>query len=364
LKTILKIAGLTFFYFVLIFILKDINLENHFFDSTYFSTTFLFALIGKPISLFITTIFGLLLLSLLNKKELFPLTKKHTEKFWLKSIMFIVIAFFFIILLRLFGATLKSIIFDSKYQLFNTSFNLLDFFNIIFVLNLLGISFFFTFLLIKTANFSKQIFTSNKSFFVGIAFFIMLLIFHILIEKFFPLHEINIFSKFFISLLIIIIVFGFGKANKLIFSTLFLSSFISLLILNEHNSSKDYKIFTVLSHKLVRPNNFYLKAIMQNDLEDFVNQQKKTENLGGNSAFKIWENSLFHLESIGNYILVYKNGQILSYFENNYQLSEMERKADFPLNSNIIKVEKSFSFDGKEFQIVVFANNSIKLKYY
>ncbi|GEM_PF-6288894 len=359
-KTILKISGLTLFYFVLLYILKGFNLKNPFFDSTYFSTTFLFGLIGKPISLFITTIFGLLLLNLLNNKELFPLIKKQTEKFWVKSIIFIVVAFFFIILLRLFGATLKSIIFDSKYQLFNTSFNLLDFFNIAFILNLLGISFFFTFLLIKTANFSKKIFTSEKSFFVGIAFFITLLVFNILIEKFFPLHEINIFSKFLISLLIIILVFGFGKTSKLIFSTLFLSSFISLLILNEHNSAKDYKIFTALSHKLVRPNNFYLKAIIQNDLEDFVNQQINAENLGNNSAFKIWENSLFHLESIGNYILVYKNGQILSYFENNFQLSETERKADFQLNSNIIKVEKFFSFDRNEFQIVVFANNSIE----
>ncbi len=329
-KTILKILVFAVYCILFRILLYYIGFPSNFFygalvDPAYFSSTFGNGIVKSPIEFFVTVLFTLIicikgfqyLIDYMRKSN-----EKKTKHLFLFSLLLLPFAFLFLLTIRGFGASVKSIIFDSTLRYFKEPNLIPNLPSLAMNLNLLmlGVSvllFLCSLILILVSFLPKENERTLKYIFSGLFIFfqfIGILFIHLQNESLIT----PILSLIFISLIFALIYqIYFGKVRNefnYVFITI-IASVISVSLLNYFNLQLEKESLKTTALEINRPNNNLLQFLLEETLENAANNpQLVTDFYDYNSnydaeAFKIWANSSLQRESLISSVRIWDKNQ-------------------------------------------------------
>ncbi|MCF8242643.1 MAG: HAMP domain-containing protein [Melioribacteraceae bacterium] len=291
----------------------------------YFSSTFGYGIVKSPIEFFITAvIFFLITYKALN----YSINSIGKSNF--KTIYRILIAAFFVILfliaLRSFGASIRSVIFDSSLRYFkdpdllpNSPMALMQLSVLIFSFSvLIGC---ISFLIVIINQFRKN----NK---LSKLYFVLLFIGLQILGEVYDLTQVSPQGTPLIRILFITLTFLityrilFVKHDNLNFIfTAFAASFFAIIIMNHYNLQLEKESIKYTALELTWPNENWLDFIVLETLSVAAEEKDKLITNSNNKnnysakAFNIWGNSLLQKESVNSEVVfIDSSGNVLGEF--------------------------------------------------
>jgi len=312
-------------------------LNTEFVDPVFYSSTFGFGIVKSPMELFLTivTILLILLLSYKNTLEYIDEKNNITIDKLISIPVSVLLLFVYFIILRIFGAGLNSVIFDSSILYFKETYLLPDSPTALMYLNVLLFGFgsilFSILIILLFLNLNKQSFKID----IIILFISSFILFQIIgvIFDFFQnqpqttplIRIIYILISFIISYYILI-----GNVKKLSTYVVILisGSVISIALLSDFNTQLEKNSLKTTAFEITRSNLNLLDFLVGESLEDISKNERIKEILLNGStnyeaeAFIIWSNTPISRESKSCVVNII-NDQKMLLGSFNYQFDEV-----------------------------------------
>lgn len=334
-------------------------LRNSLTDPANYSSAFCFGIVGSPFELFISCICLFIIMILVykyliggNQDKVFEIKKKPL-KFWLLTISCTI---FYLVALRGFGASIRSIVFDSTIRYFK-DFSLLPSSPVVimdFNILLLGLTsiIFSVILLYFIIKYSSNNIIKDKYIVIG-AIFILIqsaaFLYDLLQDEpqGTPLIRVIYITLTFILTLLLYHLKGNNKFVLLYFSLA--ASVISICFLTYYNSEIEKESLKTTAEELTRTNQSVVEFMIyqtmvqvqqdQNINEEFNNKKDLTS-----ETFLLWIKSLFYREGIRSAIYLYDTKlNFLGGFETNKIFSSDAVRHDILLAKDSLKIFKQIN---------------------
>ncbi len=320
--------SIIFIRLLLFYIWNDFaNINGALTNPANFSSAFAFGLSATPISLFLTTIASFIIVILILKFSVQSsfLTSFFNSRKKVLILIGLIILLVYLLLIRAFGASMRSLLFDSNLKIFNPQlsfFNPISLFHI-FTIFLIASTFILLLfilqnILFRTINPFFQIGKRVNAIFITLLLFLITLIFHF-VEK---LPQSPVFIKlilvFFLGHIIYFRYFTKESFTRSIAIIFIASSFFSTLILQFHNTNLENALFKLISDKLAHSNSFYYEELTRTVTRD-ISQKLKEHHSSLNDAtlFYFWDNSILPRQTYSSFIAIgKKSGDSSSFFYN------------------------------------------------
>lgn len=295
-------------------------------QASYFSSTFLLGLVRSPLEFFITLLAFLAITYSAFRysiKDYFASRDKHDHNIWsvLTAVLMIVL---YLLALRGFGASVRSVLFDSTLLYFKDTSLLPEIPKAFMHLNvfLLGSASFIgsaAFVLILATRLPLG---KTKSYLVPlITAFVLLQLFGYLFDVFQNEPQGNHLTRIlhicFTFAIVYYIAEGRRKFVLIFLFVTFSSSVVSALLMNIYNTKLERESLLIVAKEIVRKNQNWLDFIVREVLIDAGNTDVKN-NSGINestdyidAAFKLWSNSSLRDETVPSSIGFYDNDGVL-----------------------------------------------------
>ncbi len=296
-------------------------------DPAYFSSSFAFGIVRSPLEFFLTgvsvlfvVIVGVRYIIHYMNEENYP---RHSNWVYIISSGFLSVVF--VLSLRGFGATIRSIVFESSLRYFKYPSLLPDLPTIVMDFNLLVLGFCSILLLILLSVFIliflKQIIRKHinlAALFVFVVLQLTALIFDLAQNQPQGTPGLRI-----ITILAVFIFAYFFVKNKnmtalYIISILFLSSLVTISYLTYYNADYEKKSLRTTAYELIKTDEDFINTLIRSTLEDtqIITDMKEilSDSNGRNysaSAFKVWSNSRLENETISSLVNIIDSNKIL-----------------------------------------------------
>ena len=309
---------------IVIFLLNVPSLffENELLNSSYFSSAFAYGVVRSPLEFFLSA-FSVLLITLymlksvMEKKSPFVLMNNLHPLFRTAAGLIIITVILF--LLRGYGASIKSVIFDSTLRYFRDPSLLPEAPAFLMHLNILILGFCSVLLgtvllLLLFRLFSREIGNYPKATYPILFFLIQALAF--LFDYFqkepqgTELTRIAYLSIVFVIALLIYINQIVGLKRLLVLTIA--SSFMTINLLSYYNSELERESLKITALELIRPNENYLEyTVFQTLSQSFNGSIPRNNDVDKENyvqaAFKIWSTSLLQKEAIRSRVRILNN---------------------------------------------------------
>lgn len=293
----------------------------------YFSSEFAFGMVKSPLEFFVTSL--IIILILFNAlKYIIQYLKDNRELKFKRWVYFIICPFLllsFVLILRGFGASIRSIIFESTLRYFKYPSLLPDLPTLLMDFNILilGISsvLILVFISILFVSFWEKLFNSGrtKAFFITFFLFqLMALVFDLFQKQPQGTPLLRIIS------ILIIFIFVYHLLDKksvsatFTVSILFLTSLITISYLTYYNSDYEKKSLLTTAYQFVKPEEEYIEQLVKTTVENEEFQNKIINHLSNNDkknynaiAFQLWSNSQFEKENISSLVNIIGRDKML-----------------------------------------------------
>ncbi|MBN1299726.1 MAG: HAMP domain-containing protein [Melioribacteraceae bacterium] len=293
----------------------------------YFSSEFGFGLVKSPLEFFITSVFILLIVLYTLKyfrTFLASLNDFHNGKLWL-FISSILLLMVFILLLRGFGATIRSIVFETTLRYFKYPSLLPDLSTLLMDLNILIIGFVtISVLIMITATsiiITRRLLHKQDIFLIPVIFLIFqfaALIFDMVQKQPQGTPLLRVLSIFIIFVFSIYYTKFRAESVAYFILLLFTSSLITISYLTYYNSDYERKSLKTTAYELIKPNEEYILQLVNRILQDEKAETKLQFTLESDSkvnfnsiAFQVWSNNGLEKETFGSIINIISNSRNL-----------------------------------------------------
>ncbi len=279
-----------------------------------FSSSFAWGLCATPISLLMTTlvalVFSIFLLQYLFSKDFRQMLASLSGKRRLLFGIFAIIVFLLVI--RSFGASMRSMLFDSNIKLFNPQLSLFNGITLFHLFTILLISLTFLLLLFaiqlliyRIAELSFPLRKRLNSVIFTFLIFVIVLLFHFLEHS--PQSSISV-KLILIFFLGHIIYWGYFSKLNLIRSSFILliaASFFSTIILQRQNKDLENALLKLISDKLASPNTFYFEELARTAANEISEKLHYVDSpINRRKAFNLWSNSFLPRETYSSFISI------------------------------------------------------------
>lgn len=291
--------------------------ENEFTNSAFFSSVFGYGIVKSPLELTITVAF-LLVLCLAGfryfTKYLSRSVKSDHIVYKKAAIALVLLLPLYMLLLRGFGASARSVVFDSILRYFKDPALIPEFPAMLMELNILilGVSL-ITACVIFVSGIAVHFHRKSLKIFT----FQVLVLFAIfqLLGFLYDFTQVDpqgtpTIRIFFITITFILAWFYVKQAhftpNKFIYF-LFAGSLVSAAMLNYYNSELERESLKTTALELTRPNEYLLEFLVRETLLEHTTPVEKNRSEIINydtEAFKIWSNSSLHRESVSSAVIL------------------------------------------------------------
>lgn len=305
-------------------------IKNEFTNPANYSSRFAFGLVSSPLELLITIIFIMIILTYVsNKLEFKENIHNNKENKFLKIFTSIFNIFLILIIWRGFGASIRSVIFDSNIRYFN-EFNLLPqpaIFLMCINILLIGLIFIHLTLLILNYIFHTNILSKKYNLKIIFIFFLIIQFCGFLFDSFQKQPQgTSLIRILFISSVFVLLVIknrlNLSK-NIQLFFVFILSSILSVSLLTYYNSEHEresLKNYAIDYLRIREPQVQFMIYQSFANFDDYINDS--TLNDFSLISYKIWHSSLLKAEGIRTEILFFdvnKNylGGFSNYFDEN-----------------------------------------------
>ncbi|MBI9070503.1 MAG: HAMP domain-containing protein [Melioribacteraceae bacterium] len=283
-------------------------------DSSYFSSKFGFGIVSSPLELFITVLFAFgLIYIIFNKIIGIKNLDEKTNYSLLKSILItIIISFVFCVFLRGFGASVKSVVFDSTLQYFKDISLLLGFPKTVMLFSLLGLGILSVWISAHFLGFNLKFFKDKKKS------LLLLFLYYQFISLLYDYSQLNPqgtdFTRILYITLVFVIVYLIEIKHfeiKTVFIYLcFFASITSITHLIYFDHELELGSLKTKAIELVRPDEDLLEHQLRSVMNQFGDDEQAYLIFGEGSsnydasAFSLWSNSLLHSESVNSAIVI------------------------------------------------------------
>lgn len=320
-------------------------LNNELTNPANFSSRFGYGIVSSPFELFLTSLFIINIIFILNK-----IIKKNSYENKLKSlpdisfyILIVIFLFIYLMIWRGFGATLRSIIYDSAIRYFK-EFNLVpEPVVLLMSTNMLLIGFIFISCAVIILNFILSL--ASKKWTIKnllIIYFLLLQIIGFLFDYFQKLPQ----GTFLIRVIFISFTFTISYLNlkynhteffKLIYKLIF-SSIVSVSLLTYYNSELEKDSLKNYALDIIRLKEPQISFMIYQTIENYssINFEKIRDY--DVVAFQLWKKSLLKTEDLSLLIRIYdENKNKLGEFTNSIELNEYNYNLSEELKIHKIK---------------------------
>ncbi len=331
-----EVAALLTALFILLFrilifyVFNDFTkLKGAFTNPVNFSSSFAWGLCSTPVSLFMTTLAGLAVAVILLRIISSDVTKIFLSKISKKilPVLAIIILILFLLLLRGFGASMRSMLFDSNIKLFNPRLAIFNEITLFHIFTILLVALTFTIslyalqlLLFTIADFFFSTKNRANAVIFTFALFAIALSFHFLERA----PQTQIYVKFLLIFFLGHIIFWdyFNKQNLLrsSFIILIAASLFSTAVLQRQNKDLENALFKLISDKLANPNTFYFEELARTAANEITDKLER-ERLPINDAevYSLWSGSFLPREAYSSFILIKKDSDKTAAFYYNWR---------------------------------------------
>ena len=359
---ILKITLLFFYLLGLRSIFYKLNIPSMFIhgdltNPSYFSSTFGYGVVKSPLEFFTTNLFVIIFAYYIYTN----LKKYYQTEFYSKakiktlniivSVLFVPLFFYFS---RGLIASIRDIIFNSSIRYFKEPNLISSFVSLTMNLNTLMISISITLFLVCTVIIIIYLLRFYNILEGKAGFILLSVIFLILTVIYFKIQKnplIPIYLWMVIVFAFVCVSFYIAKnkfdSNYYFLLIIFISSVISVTLLNYFNLDLERESIKTTALELNRPNDKFLeltisetltKASQKEDVRNVFYQPNKNANA---AAFIIWNSSPFKTESlISSIILFNKNKNIIGEFTTGKETTDIDAKKLLSKNPNNIYIEE------------------------
>ncbi|MEN8193307.1 MAG: ATP-binding protein [Bacteroidota bacterium] len=336
-------------------------------NPVYFSSTFGYGIVKSPMELFLTVITLITILFVIYKsvaaKGIKQIQKSSNNILATTEILFLSVLFF--VILRIFGVTINSIVFDSTILYFKETLLFSDLPTTFMYLNvlLIGSGFVLLSVLLVLLLLRSVVRVSDKSPIQNLFFlFFFLQLFGII----FDLIQLDPQTNWFVRVVFILIALAIGyfiefqksSKNTVLLTILFAGSFLSISLLSYFNFDLEKRSLKTIATEMTRTSidllDYYAdKIIYEVAQDDYVKQKLLNKSNDFNSeAFVIWSNSALSRDSKSSIInIIAPDKSLLGSF--NYEFDEPFIWDWNDEKSDINEVRKvSQKIEGTENQII------------
>jgi len=200
-------------------------------------------------------------------------------------------------ILRAFGATVRSLVFDSNIRVFSDEANLLQPVVAFYLLNVLLVSVAFVFLLLFAVSILNAARFTRK-FYIPLLLLISVSVFHILEPS--PQAPLS-FKIIFTAILWVFAAskfFDLTSGRILIYSVL-ASGLFGVLLLGYHSADFERNLFVFAARKIVNPNKFYYEQLVKTEAEKISEKLagEKIRLFNNSLAYRLWNSSELPIET-------------------------------------------------------------------
>ena len=302
----------------------------------YFSSKFGYGIVSSPIELLLTILSAILILFffyryLLHRKNV-QTRKSYSNVYRLIKILSISLVFF--IVLRMFGATIKSVVFDSSILYFKDTVIFADLATTFMFLNILliGIGFvlFATNLVIIILRLLESV-SEKPNYKIVIEAILFLQLFGFVFDFIQPNPQTSWFVRVIFVVIIPLVAFfiDFTKASKysILISILFSGSFLSISLLSYFNFEQEKISMKIIASDMSRSSlsllDYYADEIIHKIIEDddFKRRLLSEKTNFDSEAFVLWSNSALSRDAKKSILnIISPNKSLLGSF--NYEFDE------------------------------------------
>ncbi|MCX7875712.1 MAG: ATP-binding protein [Melioribacteraceae bacterium] len=362
-----------------VFDVPSLFLKNELSNPANFSSRFAFGIVSSPIDLFLTSIF--ILIILYNIYDIIK-SKSFLNKIKINNIILLIIALsiltlVYLMIWRAFGASIRSVIFDSSIRYFK-EFNLIpETVEILMIVNILLVGLIYivsTLLIIFIIISFATNYYKNKLIFISglfIAFQLIGFIFDLAQKN--P-QGTNLIRILFITLTFVpFILAHYLSVRKIIYSSviIILASILSVSLLTYYNSELERESLKNTAIDITRVKEPQVSFMIYQMFQYFNDWDENNITDYDVVTFNLWKNSLLKSENISVEVVIYdENKNILSEFSNFdnttniiYNLSDefnISKTTNIYNDEFILYGSKAFKVNNKKIYLLIavpFENN-------
>lgn len=265
-------------------------------DSAYFSSVFGYGIVSSPLELFITCVFCLLISYKLVNYIIVYYTENRKNLTFITFLWSLFLVFVLLMTFRGFGATIRSIVYDSTLLYFSKISLIPDYITILMHLNLLIIGFSFILILLTIAVLIISNFKQVKLRIVLAAFFFFIQAASFLFDfvqqdpQGTDVIRILFYTILILELFVIIINKNIVKSLLMI---VFIGSFFTIIFLLHYNDEREKDYIKTITNGIVNQDRNYIAFLTEESINSSVkfmstNKEKTSFNT---QAFLLWNNS-------------------------------------------------------------------------
>lgn len=339
-----KTAIITIFLVIVRVLLFDFNFPSKFIDGKvvnpeFFSSIFAFGMVRSPLELFITLVFGLVIALVFIKSNQHKVNRSvgHTsERTYIKAIFIsVVVIALFLLLWRGFGASVKSMVFDSTLNYFSKGLVIPDFTTLLMILNLLllGSAVFLISIGLIYIVFRNLPDRNTRNFWILFGVFqIAGILFDIFQKEPQGSHFIRVLYILFLFAIAYLYLFNLRRGVLNYVTVAFGASVISISLLNYSHLEAEKQSLKTVAYELTRPDEnlfeFLVKDAIVSELQDgdiYAFYKDRFHNYDA-AAFSVWSKSGLKKELVSS--------QITFFDENKNHLGDFGFKFDEHIITN------------------------------
>lgn len=272
----------------------------------YFSSKFAYGVVSSPAELFLTILSGILILFIFYRYLLQTKKEKNSKSYSnvYRLLITVTISVVFFIVLRMFGATIRSVVFDSSILYFKDTVIFADLSTTFMFLNILLVGIGFVLLAIIPVIVLLRVLegaSAKSNYKIVVEAILFLQLFGFVFDFIQPNPQTSWFVRVIFIIIVPLIAFfiEFTKASKysIIIALLFSGSFSSISLLSYFNLEQEKRSMKIIATDMSRSSlsllDFYADEIIYKILDDDdFKKRLLSENTNFDSkAFVLWSNS-------------------------------------------------------------------------
>ncbi len=346
-QTIAFIVSAFFFRAILFYIFNDFKTAQWSVTKPiYFSSDFAYGLFSSLLALFFTNVSAFVVFG--NFAKRIRNLQSPNFSFGLKNFSAVVLLIFFAVILRAFGATMRSFIFDSNIKLFADGFDLENTIFLFFLFNVLlsAVAFVFVEIMILRLFLKLGLLKKNMAL---LALLVALTIFHLAIRT--PQAPLYFKIVFAVAMWLLAntVPHKENRKKRVLFAAL-LASFASAFLLGTHEMDFERNLYKLAAEKIAKPNAFYYKYLIESETKKIADEiaREKIKLFNNSLAYRLWNYSRLPFETFSSAIEIANVQNDTVFFFYNSELRENEEKdfvvaAQFPAGGYSVRGAINFS---------------------